>query len=46
MSKRKYNPNPREVQPSARSLQEQKEKVSPPKVAEAEEKEVEEDALV
>ena len=45
-SKRKYNLNPREVQPSARSLQEQKEKVSPPKVEEAEEEEVEEDALV
>ena len=45
-SKRMFNLNPREVHPSPRSLQEQKEKVSPPKVAEAEEEEVEEDALV
>jgi hypothetical protein len=45
-SKRIFNLNPRVVHPSPRSLQEQKEKVSLPKVAEVEEEEVEEDALV
>lgn len=43
-SNRRFILKHRELQPSARSLQEQKEKVSPPKVEEAEE--VEEDALV
>jgi hypothetical protein len=45
-SKRMHNLNLRKVYPSARSLQEQKEKVSPPKVVEVEEEVAEEDALV